>query len=64
MAVVFFDNSFMNRYDLRILPPVPIFETVAQKRIESRFCEKPYNLCHFSVIVTRKIIILLMLGVL
>ena len=38
-----------------VLMTVSILETVAQKCVEGRFYEKPYILCHFSVIVTRNI---------
>ena len=38
-----------------MITTVSIFETVVQMCVEGRFYEKPYILCHFSVIVTRNI---------
>ena len=38
-----------------MITTVTIFETVVQMCVEGRFYEKPYILCHFSVIVTRNI---------
>jgi len=47
--------EFGNGVTKTMITTVSIFETVVQMCVEGRFYEKPYILCHFSVILTRNI---------